>query len=197
VDPQTTETTELLLAWANGDKRALDALTTRVYQELRRMAGHFMQGERAGRTLQATGLVHEVYARLIDVKNVKLEGRAHFFAICAQQMRRILLDAARKRATSKRGGAVGRINLNYALDVSEKKDRQLIALNDALDRLNQVDPRKAKVVELRYFGGLSIEETATVLSLSKETITRDWRMARSWLLLELDGSGQRIGPARS
>lgn len=144
-----------------------------------------MRAERPGHTLQATALVHEVYVRLIEVKNVNLEGRAHFFAICAQLMRRILLDAARRRSTSKRGGGMGRINMDEAPDLSAKKDRQLLAINDALDHLNDVDPRKAKVVELRYFGGLSVEETASVLKISPETVTRDWRMARSWLLLQL------------
>lgn len=157
------------------------------------MAGHFMKGERAGHTLQATALVHEVYVRLVDVQNVSWEGRAHFFAICAQIMRRILLDAARKRSTSKRGGGLSPINLDEALYVSEKKDQQLIAINDALDRLTQIDQRKAKVVELRYFGGLSVEEAAAVLNVSAETITRDWRMARSWLLLELQGSSGDMG----
>jgi RNA polymerase sigma-70 factor, ECF subfamily len=160
VNSEGPETTQLLQAWAKGDQHALEALTPRVYRELRRVAGHFMQGEREGRTLQATALVHEVYLRLIDVKNVDLEGRAHFFAICAQLMRRILLDAARRRTTSKRGGNLDRVDLQDALDLSPKKDRQLIALNDALDHLTLVDPRKAKVVELRYFGGLSVEETA-------------------------------------
>lgn len=145
-----------------------------------------MKAQKAEQILQATALVHEVYMRLIDIKNISWEGRAHFFAICAQLMRRILLDAARKRAASKRGGGRCQVNLEEVLDLSKGKDRQLIALNDALDRLTEIDSRKAKVVELRYFGGMSVEETATVLKVSVDTIARDWRMARSWLLLELN-----------
>jgi len=151
------------------------------------MAANFMKGERQGHTLQATALVHEVYVRLIDVQKVRWEGRAHFFAICAQIMRRILVDAARKRAASKHGGGIGRINLDEVPYLSDEKDVQLIALDDALDELKESDPRKAKVVELRYFGGLSVEETATVLKVSVETITRDWRLARGWLLAEMGG----------
>jgi RNA polymerase sigma-70 factor, ECF subfamily len=146
-----------------------------------------MKGERQGHTLQATALVHEVYLRLIDVQNVDWKGRAHFFAICAQMMRRILVDAARKRVSSKHGGGVGRIDLDEAFVLADEKDTQLIALNDALDELNESDARKAKVVELRYFGGLSVEETAAMLSVSVETVTRDWRLARGWLLSQIGG----------
>lgn len=180
-----SDTTQLLLAWADGDVRALDALTPRVYRELRRMAATFMKGEREGQTLQATALVHEVYLRLIDVQTVPWHGKAHFFAICAQIMRRILVDAARKRATSKHGGGLGRIELGEVHDLSDGKDRELLALNDALDQLKEADPRKAKIVELRYFGGLSVEETAAVLNVSEGTVTRDWRLARGWLLAEI------------
>jgi RNA polymerase sigma factor (TIGR02999 family) len=192
VDSQVSETTQLLLAWADGDAAALDALAPRVYQELRRMALNFMRREREKHTLQATALVHEVYLKLIDAQNVDWEGKAHFFAICAQMMRRILVDAARKRATSKHGGGLGRINLDDVphLNLSKSSDRRLIALNDALDELTEADPRKAKVVELRYFGGLSVEETAAVLRVSVETVTRDWRLARGWLLLQIRGAGR-------
>jgi RNA polymerase sigma factor (TIGR02999 family) len=185
MDSPTSETTQLLLAWADGDDRALSALTPRVYRELRRMAGAFIKGEREGQTLQATALVHEVYLRLIDVQNVPWQGKAHFFAICAQIMRRILVDAARKRATARHGGGLGRIELTEVPDFSGHKDRELIALNDALDELKIADPRKAKIVELRYFGGLSVVETATVLNVSEGTVTRDWRLARGWLLAEV------------
>jgi RNA polymerase sigma factor (TIGR02999 family) len=188
MDSQTSETTQLLLAWADGDARALSALTPRVYRELRRMAGAFMKGEREGQTLQATALVHEVYLRLIDVQNVPWQGKAHFFAICAQIMRRILVDAARKRATARHGGGLDRIELTEVPDFSSHKDRELIALNDALDELKIADPRKAKIVELRYFGGLSVVETAAVLNISEGTVTRDWRMARGWLLAEVGKS---------
>lgn len=192
VDAQVSETTQLLLAWADGDRAALDALTPRVYQELRRLALNFMNREHEKHTLQATALVHEVYLKLIDVQNVAWEGKAHFFAICAQMMRRILVDAARKRAASRHGGGLGRIDLDDVpdLNLSRGSDRRLIALNDALDELSEADPRKAKIVELRYFGGLSVEETAAVLKVSVETVTRDWRLARGWLLLEIRGAGR-------
>ena len=159
VESQTAETTKLLLAWADGDGHALEVLMPRVYRELRRMAGAYMKGEREGQTLQATALVHEVYLRLIDVQNVPRHGKAHFFAMCAQIMRRILVDAARKRATGKHGGGFGRIELSEVPDLSVRKDRDLLVLDDALDQLKDSDPRKAKIVELRYFGGLSVEET--------------------------------------
>jgi RNA polymerase sigma factor (TIGR02999 family) len=182
---QASQTTQLLVAWAHGDLGALDALTPRVYKELRRMAMNFMKAERDGQTLQATALVHEVYLRLVDVRNVDWAGKAHFFSLCAQMMRRILVDQARKRSASKYGGGRSRIELNDALDLTGHQDRQLIALNDALAELTEADPRKAKVVELRYFGGLSVKETAVVLKVSEETITRDWRIARGWLLSEM------------
>jgi RNA polymerase sigma factor (TIGR02999 family) len=188
-DCQIADTTQLLLAWAGGDAAALDTLAPRIYQELHRLAVDFMKREREEPILQATALVHEVYLKLIDVQNVAFEGKAHFFAICAQMMRRILVDAARKRAASRHGGGLGRIHLDDVahLNLSQENDKQLIALNDALDELAQGDPRKAKMVELRYFGGLSVEETAAVLKVSMETITRDWRLARGWLLLQIRG----------
>jgi RNA polymerase sigma factor (TIGR02999 family) len=190
VDSQVSETTRLLLAWADGDAAALDALAPRIYQELHRLAVDFMKREREEPILQATALVHEVYLKLIDVQNVALEGKAHFFAICAQMMRRILVDAARKRAASKHGGGLGRVHLDDAahLNLSQPNDKQLIALNDALVALAQGDPRKARVVELRYFGGLSVEDTAVVLRVSVETVTRDWCLARGWLLLQIRGT---------
>ena len=187
MDAQVNETTQLLLAWAAGDAEALDALAPRVYQELHRLAVNFMNREREEPILQATALVHEVYLKLIDVQNVPLEGKAHFFAICAQMMRRILVDAARKRAASRHGGELSRMHLDDVLQLSQPSDKQLIALNDALVALAQGDPRKARVVELRYFGGLSVEDTAAVLKVSVETVTRDWRLARGWLLLQIRG----------
>jgi RNA polymerase sigma factor (TIGR02999 family) len=190
VDSQVSETTQLLLAWAAGDAVALDTLAPRIYQELHRLAVNFMKREREEPILQATALVHEVYLKLIDVQNVSLEGKAHLFAICAQMMRRILVDAARKRAASRHGGGLGRIHLDDVahLNLSQANDKQLIALNDALVALAQGDPRKARVVELRYFGGLSVEDTAAVLRVSVETVTRDWRLARGWLLLQIRGA---------
>ncbi len=146
-----------------------------------------MKGERQGHTLQAKALVHEVYLKLIDVRTVHWSGRAHFFAICAQMMRRILVDAARKRTSSKHGGGFLRIDLDEPFDLAGEKDAQLIALNDALDELKKSDARKARIVELRYFGGLSVEETAAILNVSVETVTRDWRLARGWLLSQIGG----------
>jgi RNA polymerase sigma factor (TIGR02999 family) len=195
-DAQTSETTQLLLAWAGGDVAAFDALAPRIYRELHRLASGFMRRERDESVLQATALVHEVYLKLIDARSVTLEGKAHFFALCAQMMRRILVDAARKRAAARHGGGLGRIDLDdlVDLDLNGSKDRRLIALNDALDELTQSDPRKAKVVELRYFGGLSVEETARVLKVSVETVTRDWRLARGWLSAQIKEPNGSEGP---
>src|SRR5215469_8727362 len=182
-----SETTQLLRAWAAGDRGALDQLTPHVYRELRRLAGHFMQNERPGRSIQTTALVHEAYLKLIDVGNVDWQHRAHFFAVSAQIMRRILLDRARRRVAAKRGGEAPRVNLDEIPDVASGRDRELIALDDALKTLAEVDPRKARVIELRFFGGLSVEETAEVLKVSPDTVMRDWKLARAWLLTELGG----------
>jgi RNA polymerase sigma factor (TIGR02999 family) len=187
LDSEVSETTQLLLAWAGGDQQALVALTPRVYRELRRTAGNLMKGERHGDNLQATELVHEVYLRLINVENVNWTGKAHFLAMCAHMMRRILVDAARKRMSAKHGGGLARIDLDQSFDITHEKDRQLLALNDALDELKKSDARKANVVELRYFGGLSLEETAAIVNVSVETVTRDWRLARGWLLSQIAG----------
>ena len=193
MDYKIVDTTELLRAWAGGDTDALDALAPRVYKELHRLAVDFMKRERKEPLLQPTALVHEVYLKLIDVHNVTLEGKAHFFAICAQMMRRILVDAARKRAASRHGGGLEQIHLDDVahLNLSHESDKQLMALNDALDELAQSDPRKARVVELRYFGGLTVEDTAAALGVSVETVTRDWRLARGWLLLQVSADGSR------
>jgi len=182
---QTSETTRLLREWAKGDRAALDQLTPRVYRELRRIAGHFMQDERAGRTMQATALAHEAYLKLIDVDNVDWQHRAHFFAIAAQVMRHILLDAARKRGAAKRGGNLPRVNLDEIPDLSSGRGGELLAVDDALNALAKIDPRKAQVIEMRFFGGLSVGETAAVLNVSEDTVLRDWRLARAWLLAEL------------
>jgi RNA polymerase sigma factor (TIGR02999 family) len=188
-DAQASETTELLRAWASGEPAALEQLTPRVYRELRRIAGHFMQNESPGRTIQATALVHEAYLRLIDVTNVDWQHRAHFFAVSARIMRHLLLDAARSRASAKRGGNQPRLNLDEIPDVPSRRGSELIALDDALKALAEIDPRKARVIELRFFGGLTVEETAAVLKVSPKTIMRDWRLARAWLLRELSGKG--------
>jgi RNA polymerase sigma-70 factor, ECF subfamily len=187
VNPEASETTQLLLDWTHGSPTALDVLTPRIYKELRRMAAGFAKKERNGHTLEPTALVHEVYLKLIDVRQVDWKGRAHFFGACAQIMRRILIDAARKRSTSKRGGALERFDVDDVLSVSHPKDANLIALDDALTVLQQEYPRRARIVELRYFGGLSVEETAAALGVSEETVTRDWRLARAWLLAQISG----------
>ena len=185
-EAKCSETTELLRAWAGGDRSALERLTPRVYDELRRIAGHFMRDEGSGKTIQTTALVHEAYLRLIDVTNVDWQHRAHFFAVSAQIMRHVLLDRARRRVAAKRGGATPRVNLDDVPDLGSSRARELIALDDALNALGNVDPRKARVIELRFFGGLSIEETAAVLKVSPDTVKRDWKLARAWLLAELN-----------
>jgi len=153
------------------------------------MAAHFMRKERPGHTLQSTELVHEVYLRLVDANQVNWQGRAHFFAVAATLMRRILVDQARRRSAGKRGAKSQMVDLDNALDVYAIRARELIALDDALNTLTQVDPRRAHIVELRFFGGLSVEETAEVVKLSSDTVTRDWKLARAWLLTELRAQG--------
>jgi len=182
---ECSETTRLLRAWASGDQSALEHLTPRVYDELRRIAGRFMQDERPGSTIQTTALVHEAYLKLVDVTNVDWQHRAHFFAISAQIMRHILLDQARRRVAAKRGGAAPRLNLDEAPDVGSSRAREVIALDDALTALAKINPRQARVIELRFFAGLSVEETAEVSKVSPDTVMRDWRLARAWLLAEL------------
>jgi RNA polymerase sigma factor (TIGR02999 family) len=189
MEPETSETTRLLRAWAGGDQGALGRLMPRVYRELRRIAGHHMQNEQAGRTIQTTALVHEAYLKLIDVDNVNWEHRAHFYAVSSQIMRRILLDSARRRVAAKRGGKAAKVNLDEIPDVSGGRDSELIALDAALDALAQTDPRKAQVIQMRFFGGLSVEETAAILKVSDDTVLRDWRLARAWLLSELKNDG--------
>jgi RNA polymerase sigma factor (TIGR02999 family) len=184
-DNPTSETTQLLRAWADGDKAALDRLTPHVYRTLRRIAGNQLKNERAGDSMQATALVHEAYLELIDVSNVNWQHRAHFFAVSAQIMRHILLDRARRRVAAKRGGPAERVSLDELPDLGGGRARELIALDDALKTLSEIDDRKARVVELRFFGGLSVEEAAEVLAISPETVMRDWKFARSWLHSEL------------
>jgi RNA polymerase sigma factor (TIGR02999 family) len=183
---ELSETTQLLRAMAAGDPHALEELTPRVYRELRRLAGNLMRSERPGRTLQATALVHEAYLKLVDVKNVDWEHRAHFFAVAAQVMRRILLDAARRRSTAKRGGGADLVNLDDVAELGTVRGKEIVALDEALDRLARDEPRKAKVVELRFFGGLTEEEISKVLGVSADTVTRDWRFARAWLRSQME-----------
>ena len=184
-DEQISETTLLLRAWAGGDRQALEKLTPHVYRTLRRIAGRYMRDEREGHTLQATALVHEAFLELVDITNVDWQHRAHFFAISAQIMRNILLDRARRRLAAKRGGSAERLNLDELPDLGFTRARELIALDDALNALAQLDSRKARVVEMRFFGGLSVEETAQVLKISAPSVLRDWKLARAWLMREL------------
>ena len=183
--PSTEEITGLLLAWGQGNDAALEKLMPLVYDELRRLAHQYMNRERAGHTLQTTGLVNEAYLRLVDMNRVQWQNRAHFFAISAKLMRRILVDFARSRNYLKRGGKAPHVSLDETLLVSTQKGTDLVALDDALNALSQVDPRKSKVVEMRFFGGMSVEETAEALSVSPETVMRDWKTAKVWLLREL------------
>ncbi len=184
-DSTGTDTTQLLRAWSGGDSQALRQLTPRVYRELRRMAAAALRNERPGYTLQSAELVHEVYLRLVNVHEVEWQHRAHFFAVSATLMRRILLDRARRRQAAKRGVKPVVMDLDTALDVTSARARELVALDDALNTLAEVDPRKARIVELRFFGGLSVEETAEVVKVSADTVMRDWKLARAWLLTEL------------
>ncbi len=189
-DASLSETTQLLRAWAGGDDQALADLVPRVHRELRRLAGRFLQNERRGYTLQATDLVQEVYVRLVDFNQMDWQHRAHFFAVAATLMRRILLDRARRRAAIKRGGKAQPLDLGKTLDVAQTQARELLALDDALTALAVVDPRKARIVELRFFGGLSVKETAEVVKVSSDTVMRDWKLARAWLLTELSSGSQ-------
>ncbi|MBV9500972.1 MAG: sigma-70 family RNA polymerase sigma factor [Acidobacteriaceae bacterium] len=182
---RSAEITALLKAWSGGDQTALDQLATKVHHELHRMARHYMRNEKAGNTLQTTALVNEVYLRLIDVKNVDWQQRAQFFVISAQMMRRILVDAARARGSSKRGGGAAKVSVDQEPIYSPERDSSLVALDEALESFSRVAPRQARIVELRYFGGLTEEEIADVLHISPRTVRRDWDFAKSWLMREL------------
>jgi RNA polymerase sigma factor (TIGR02999 family) len=179
--------TELLLAWNSGEEEALERLVPLVHDELRRLAQQYMRRERPDHTLQATGLVNETYLRLIDIKRIKWQNRAHFFAMSARLMRRILVDMARAHGNQKRGGEVAHITLDDGLVVSNETSPSLVALDDALRALAAIYPRQSDVVELRFFGGLDINETAEALHISPDTVKRDWRFAKLWLLRELSG----------
>jgi len=181
VRPEVSETTQLLLNWADGDQVALQALTPHIYRELRRMAAGFIRREREQHTLQPTALVHEVYLKLVDVRKTNWKSKAHFYGACAQIMRRILVDAARKRSTVRRGGGMARTNISEVPDASLTRDSRLIALDDALNLLRTTDQRKAHVVELRYFGGMTAAETAEVLDESVHVVRHDLRLAHAWL----------------
>jgi len=185
---QPHEITQLLAEWSEGNQAALDKLYPLVYNELRRLAHGYLRRERKGHTLQTTALINEAYLRLVDQKQVHWANRSHFFAISAQIMRRILIDHARRYDYAKRGGGAQRISLDEAAVVAKERARELLMLDEALNGLAKIDPRRGRVVELRYFGGLNNEEIAAVLKISENTVTRDWNMARAWLYQELSGS---------
>jgi RNA polymerase sigma factor (TIGR02999 family) len=191
--PSEKEVTRLLVAWSNGDQAALEQLTPLVYSELHRLAHRYLGRERKGHTLQTTALVHEAYLRLIDQKEVRWQNRAHFFAIAAQMMRRILVDYARSRNVAKRGGGTQQVSLDEAMEVSDERAADVIALDEALKSLSDLDQRKSRIIELRFFGGLSIEETAEVLGVSPGTVMRDWTFAKAWLQREINRGGQDAG----
>jgi RNA polymerase sigma factor (TIGR02999 family) len=181
----TNEVTRLLVAWGDGDRAALDRLMPLVYEELRRLARHYMGRERPGHTLQTTALVNEAYLRLVEQEGMRWENRAHFYGIAARLMREILVDHARSRQAAKRGGAQVRLSLSKVDRIASRPDVDLLTLDEALGRLAALDPQKGRIVELRYFGGLGIEETAEVIGVSPATVKRDWSMARAWLRSEI------------
>lgn len=173
--------TQLLADWSDGSQQALEELLPLIYNELRHLAHNFLYRERPGHTLQTTALVHEAYLKLIDQRDARWQNRAHFFAVAAQAMRRILIDSARKHAAAKRGGGGEKVSLDEAANISLEPDLGLLALDEALNELAEIDPQQSRIVELRYFGGLTIEETAQVMNVSPATIKREWAMARAWL----------------
>ena len=191
---ESAEITGLLKAWRHGDPAALDRLAPLVYERLHRLARGYMRNERRGHTLQPTALVNEAFLRLVDARDLDWKDRAHFFAVCARVMRRILVDAARSRAAFKRGGQADRvehstaINLDQLPNPASEMSAQVCALDEALSALTRIDPRRAQVIELRFFGGLTVEETGQVLQISPQTVMRDWRLARAWLARELSQS---------
>lgn len=183
--PSTQEVTEMLVAWSNGDESALERLVPLVHDELHRLAHRYMNREGPGHMLQTTALVNEAYLRLVDSSHVRWQNRAHFFAVSAQLMRRILVDFARARNYLKRGGNAVQVSLDKVLAITPEQDPDVVALDEALNALAAIDERKSRVVELRFFGGLNIEETAEVLKVSPDTVMRDWRLAKVWLLRQL------------
>jgi RNA polymerase sigma factor (TIGR02999 family) len=185
IKPPPNEITERLIAWGAGDRAALDQLLPVVYQELRRMAGNYLRQENPGHTLQPTALVHEAWLRLIDQARVDWRNRAQFFGVAAQMMRRILVDYAKAKHREKRGGDAVKLSLDDVINLSRERAAELLALDDALDELMRVDERKSRVIELRYFGGFSVEETAQILGVSPETVMRDWKLAKAWLYQQI------------
>jgi len=189
--PPTHEISELLVAWSDGDQSALERLMPLVYDELHRLAHRYMTGERAGHTLQTTALVNEAYLRLVNWQDVRWQNRSHFFGVSAKMMRRILVDFARDKKYLKRGGGALQVSLGEAASLADVHSADLVGLDEALTALTEVDSRKAQVVEMRFFGGLSVKEVAEVLKVSEETVIRDWRLAKVWLLRELDKNSDR------
>jgi len=185
IDGATQQITERLIAWNSGDVAARDDVIRGVYQELRRMADRYLRLESPGHTLQPTALVHEAYMRLIDQTQVSWQNRAHFFGVAAQMMRRILVDHARTKQRDKRGGPARKLSLDEVMNAAKGPAADLVALDAALESLAQIDPRKSRVIELRFFGGLSVEETAEVLEVSPQTVLRDWKLAKAWLYQEM------------
>lgn len=188
VNPPNNDVTNLLVAWSNGKQEALDELLPLVYAELRKMAKRYMDSQPSGHTLQTTALIHEAYLKLADQKNKNWQNRAHFFAVAARAMRQILVDHARTRHRGKRGGKTQVFSLDQVAEISTERAAQFVALDEALIELEKLEERKSRVVELRYFAGLTIEETAEVLKVSPETVQRDWRFAKTWLMRELSNS---------
>jgi RNA polymerase sigma factor (TIGR02999 family) len=183
--------TQLLIDWSKGDKEALDNLVPLVYEELRRQAARYLRHERAGHTLQTTALIHEAYLRLVDQRNVHWQNRAHFFGIAAQMMRRILVDHARTKKRAKRGGSDIRVSFSEATLKAPDQDLDIVALDEALEHLAEIDEQQSKIVELRFFSGLTVEETAEVLGISPATVKRDWSMAKAWLHREISGAVEK------
>ncbi|MCA1814927.1 MAG: sigma-70 family RNA polymerase sigma factor [Acidobacteria bacterium] len=179
--PAQQEVTQLLIRLTDGDRAVLDELLPLIYGELRRVAAGYLRRESPGHTLQPTALVHEAYLRMVDQTQVRWQNRAHFLGVAAQMMRRILVDHARSRQAEKRGGALPKLSLDENIDVSDERAAELVALDEALKKLAEIDPEKSRLVELRFFGGLSVEETAEVLGVSAPTVKRHWRMAKAWL----------------
>jgi RNA polymerase sigma-70 factor, ECF subfamily len=190
MQPRAEQITQLLQSWNQGDQGAAEKLVPLVYDELHRLAHRYMSEERPGHVLQTTALVNEAYLRLVDSEPANWEGRSHFFGICAQVMRHILVDWARSRQALKRGGDVPALDFQEALSAAKQSDTDLVAIDEALNALAVVDARKSQVVELRFFGGMSVKETAEVLKISPETVQRDWKLAKSWLRRELSGEHQ-------
>jgi RNA polymerase sigma factor (TIGR02999 family) len=189
--PPAPQVTQLLIAWGEGDQIARDQLMSVVYEELHRLAHRYMKRESPGHTLQTSALVNEAFVRLVDQKNVRWQNRAHFFGIAAQMMRRILVDYARSRNYAKRGGGAAQISFDEALIVSDERSAEVVNVHEALERLAEFDARKSQIVELRFFGGLSIKETAEVLAVSPGTVMRDWTLAKAWLRREMTTDGSQ------